>query len=226
MKVVAETVDRRRCARRFRRRTTVAALALSRPRERRRRSRRLIRRTQNPTSPLPFRPRISPRIVGRRDLEPQPLDDLPRRAHLRGIRLGELAGSEPQAVLEPDAHVAAHRRRLRGDRQLVAAGAEHAPAVLVAEEPVGRALHVHDVLGMRADAAEDAEHALDEQRRLHDAAIEEMLGRVQVADVVALDLEARAVRRARGQDVLDVLERVLEDAVVGRLEILPLPVDA
>ena len=103
---------------------------------------------------------------------------------------------------------------MRGDRQLVAAGAEHAPPVLVAEQAVGGALHVRDVLGMRADAAEDAEHALDEERRLDDAAIEEVRSRVQVPDVVALDLEARAVRRARGQDVLDVRERVLEDAVV------------
>ena len=171
---------------------------------------------QNPTLSRPFSPRYLPRIVRRRDLEPQPLDDLPRRAHLRRVRLGELARSEPQAVLEPDAHVAAHRGRHRSDRQLVAAGAEHAPAVLVAEQAVGRALHVRDVVGMRADAAQDAEHALDEQRRLHDAAIEEVRRRVQVPDVVALDLEARAVVRARGQDVLDVLERVPEDALVGR----------
>jgi hypothetical protein len=85
---------------------------------------------------------------------------------------------------------------------------------LVAEQAIRGALHVRDVVGMRTDAAEDAEHALDEERRLDHAAVEESARRVEVADVVALDLEARAVVGARGQDVLDVLERVLEDPVV------------
>jgi hypothetical protein len=43
------------------------------------------------------------------------------------------------------------------------------------------------------------------------ATLEEMVRRIEVADVVALDLEARAVVRARGQDVLDILERVAKD---------------
>jgi hypothetical protein len=67
---------------------------------------------------------------------------------------------------------------------------------------------------MRADAAEDAEHRLDEERRLDEAAVGEVRERVEMADVVALDLEARAVLGAGRQDVLDVLEGVLEDAVV------------
>src|SRR3712207_8792906 len=46
-------------------------------------------------------------------------------------------------------HVAAHGRRDRGDRHLVAPGAEHRPAVLVAEQAVGRALHHQHVLVMR-----------------------------------------------------------------------------
>src|SRR6185503_11283077 len=77
----------------------------------------------------------------------------------------------------------------------------------------------------RADAAEDPEHALDEKRRLDDAAIEEMRGGVEVPDVVALDLEARAIAGARSEDVLDVLERVLEDAVLRSREIGPLPIE-
>ena len=56
--------------------------------------------------------------------------------------------------------------------------------------------------------------------------VEEVMRRVQVPDVVALDLEARAVVGARGQDVLDVLERVAEDAVVGRPQVVALPVEA
>ena len=65
---------------------------------------------------------------------------------------------------------------------------------------------MRDVLGMGADAAEDAEHALHEERRLDQAAIGEMGERVEMADVVALDLEARAVLGAGRQDVFDVAE--------------------
>ena len=76
---------------------------------------------------------------------------------------------------------------------LVAAGAEDRPVVVVAEQAVGGALHVQQVLGVGADAAEDAEDRLHEQRRLDQPALEEVGEVVEVADVVALELEARAV---------------------------------
>ena len=77
---------------------------------------------------------------------------------------------------------------------------------------------------MRADAAEEAEDRLDEERRLDQPAVDEMRQRVEMADVVALDFEARAVLGAGGEDVGDVLEGVLEDAVVRAFEIGALPV--
>src|SRR3982750_3932871 len=94
----------------------------------------------------------------------------------------------------------------------------------MAEEAIRGAPHVRHVLGMRADAPENAEYRLDEERRLHEPAVGEVAQRVEMADVVALDLEARVVRAARFEDVLDVLERVLEDALVGAGEVRPLPV--
>ena len=57
---------------------------------------------------------------------------------------------------------------------------------------------------MRADAAANTEHGLDEQRRREQAAIHEMRERVQMADIVALELEPGAVAGARPQDVGDV----------------------
>src|SRR5947207_8097598 len=77
------------------------------------------------------------RLIRRRDFQSQPLDDLARLGDLRGIRLGELAGADPQRVLKADAYVAAHRGCHRGDLHLVAARAEHGPVIiLAAEEPV------------------------------------------------------------------------------------------
>src|SRR5450755_4005826 len=110
------------------------------------------------------------------DDETHSLDDLPHGADLRGVRLRELAGSEPQAVLQADAYVAAHRRRHGRDRQLVPSRAQHAPPVLVAEQAIRRAFHVRDIVRVRTDAAQNPEYALDEKRRLDHAAVEEMSG--------------------------------------------------
>src|SRR6185312_11377129 len=86
----------------------------------------------------PLQPEDLARVVGRRDLEAQALDDLPHLADLLGIRGRELAGPDPYRILEADAHVAAHRGRHGGDRHLIATGAEHRPAiVLAAEQAVG-----------------------------------------------------------------------------------------
>ena len=76
-----------------------------------------------------------------------------------------------------------------------------------------------------ADAAQDAEDQLHEERRLDHAAIDEMREIVEVADVVAFVLEARAVLVAeRLDDALDVAKRVAEDVVVGAAEIAFLPI--
>ena len=48
----------------------------------------------------------------------------------------------------------------------------------------------------RRHAAQDAEDRLHEQRRLHQPAIEEMREVVEMADVVALELEPRAAALA------------------------------
>ena len=50
-----------------------------------------------------------------------------------------------------------------------------------------------DVFRMRADAAENAEYRLHEQWRRDQSAIEEMREVVQMADVIAFELETRAV---------------------------------
>ena len=83
---------------------------------------------------------------------------------------------------------------------------------------------MHHVLRIRADAAEDAEDRLHEERRLDELAVEEVGEIVEVADIVALELEAGAVGVAELlQDVFDVLEGVAENVVARVLEMLPLP---
>ena len=111
--------------------------------------------------------------------------------------LRQLAGPNPERFLQANPHIAAHRGSDGGDAHLVCTRAKHRPVVIVAEQPVRSAPHLQHVFGMRADAAENAEHRLHEDRRLDDTAIKEMLQGIQMADVVALDLEAGVVPRRR-----------------------------
>jgi hypothetical protein len=79
------------------------------------------------------------------------------------------------------------------------------------------------ILSMRADAAEDAEHGLHQEGRLDQPAVGEMSEVVKMANVVALELEARAVCRHRGHRELDIFEGVAKNQIAGALQVLPLP---
>ena len=110
-------------------------------------------------------------------------------------------------------------------RHLVPPGGQHRPRIIVAEQLVGGALHEHQIVDVGADAAEDAEDQLQEDRRLEPAFVDAMGEIVEVADVVAFVLELGAVALAEQLvDPLDVVERVAEDGVVGAAQIGLLPV--
>ena len=79
----------------------------------------------------------------------------------------------------------------------MAARCQNRPLVVVPEELVGNLAHVHQVFRIGADAPQNAEDGLHEQRRLHELAVEEVCQGVEVPDVIALELEARAVAFAQ-----------------------------
>src|SRR5829696_3528344 len=83
---------------------------------------------------------------------------------------------------------------------------------------------MQQILGVGADAAQYAEDGLDEDRWLHEAAIEEVRQVIEVPYVVALELEAGTVRAHRLQQALDVGEGITEDMSARHLEISRLPV--
>src|SRR5579871_1732741 len=76
---------------------------------------------------------------------------------------------------------------------------------------------------MRSNSAQDSENALHEERWLDDSAIGKVRQSVKMPNVIALDLEASAVRSTLRQNHLDVGEGVLEDSVSGSLEVLAFP---
>ena len=165
-------------------------------------------------------------LVRGRDLERQLAQDADDLRDLVGVRLRQLALRVVEAVLEADPHVAPHDRPDRDETRLVATGAENRPDVGVPEQAIRGPAHVQEVIGLGTDAAKDPEHRLHEQGRLDEAAVEEVGERVQVPDVVALELEAGAVLAQLADDLLDVLEGVLEDPAAGVLEEALLPVEA
>jgi hypothetical protein len=96
--------------------------------------------------------------------------------------------------------------------------------VAVAEQLGGNGMHVHQVVEVCADAAEDSEDHLHEERRLDPPLVDEPGDVVEVPEVVALELELRAVALAELlHDVLDVGEGVLEDEVARHLQERRLP---
>src|SRR5258706_11567134 len=82
------------------------------------------------------------RLVGRGDGEAELLENAADLRHLVRVAPGEGALADPQAVLEADAHVAAHHRGLHRDVHLVAPAAQHPPEVIGAEQAIGGAPHV------------------------------------------------------------------------------------
>src|SRR5690606_14384470 len=78
---------------------------------------------------------------------------------------------------------------------------------------------------MRADTAKDSEHRLNEQRRLHQATIQEMLDIIEVSDVVALEFKGRIGSVAGLEGILDILEAGAENEIARGFEMLPLPIE-
>ena len=152
----------------------------------------------------------------------QDADDL---RHLLGVARGELALGQVEAVLEPHPNAAAEDRADRDQIGLVASRAEHRPVIVVAEQPVRGCLHVHQVLRIRSDAAEDAEDHLHEQRRPNDPPVQEVRercrgGRRRSTRIRSASPAAPSVCTTR----LDVLEGVAEDVVPRHLQVARLPV--
>src|SRR6185295_19727110 len=95
-------------------------------------------------------------------------------AHLVGITLGELARANVDAVLQPDADVAAHAGADSGEVDLVPASRQDRPLVVLAKQTVRRSAHMHQIFRIRSDAAQHAEYRLHEERRFEQLAVYEM----------------------------------------------------
>src|SRR5262249_31783327 len=120
-----------------------------------------------------------PRLVRRRNIKRQLVQDRADLGDLSGITLGELALAQVDAVLESNSAMSTHDRAHRHQSHLMPPGAENGPVIAVAEQMVRSAAHVHQVLGIGSDAAEDPENGLYQHRRLNEAAIDKMRQVVQ-----------------------------------------------
>ena len=102
-----------------------------------------------------------------RDFKGEILDDPPppHLGNLIGIRLGEFALGNMESVLQADADVPAHHRAHGDESHLMFADGQNRPAIVGAEQLVRGPAHVHQVLVVRPDAAENVEDSLDEEQR-------------------------------------------------------------
>src|SRR3546814_3475643 len=87
------------------------------------------------------------------------------------VAFGQFAGTTPKRVLQSHADIASHGCCPGDNAHLPRARTEHRPFILIAEESVGGALHVHDIVGMAADPAQNAEAGLNEERCFHQSTV-------------------------------------------------------
>src|SRR5690606_16538061 len=109
---------------------------------------------------------------------------------LIGVGLRQLPLPDIDGIFQTDADMSAHHGPHGTERHLVAPRSENGPLVIIAEELVGNPAHMHQVLGIRAYAAQNAEDTLHEERRLDQLAVEKVREVVEVSDIIALELEA------------------------------------
>ena len=77
---------------------------------------------------------------------------------------------------------------------------------------------------VRARNAKDAEDELRKKRRCDEPAVQQVGERVEMADVVALELEPGAVLSEAREDLLDVGKRVAKDEAAAGFEVGTFPV--
>ena len=161
---------------------------------------------------------------GCRDLQRKLGQDSANLADLVGVGFGEFPFAEVEVVFEADSHVASHDRAGGDEVGLMLSGRENRPDVVVSEELVGDAAHVQQIFGVAADASQDAEDRLHEERRLGQTTIDKVGQVVEMPDVVALKLEPRPAASAEFfENRFDVGKRVLEDEVASPFEVLWFP---
>jgi hypothetical protein len=150
-----------------------------------------------------------PRLVRRRDVVAQHLDDLARLLDQRRVARRHLALLQIDVVLEPHARMAAEQYGLRHHGELMQRNAEGEPR-RVRRQQVS---HIGHGLGRRRLAPGYAEADLKHPGRLDEAVLDEALGEQQMAGLEHFQLGRHAGGRDRGRHRLQVLWRVDEDAV-------------
>src|SRR3546814_11603083 len=94
---------------------------------------------------------------------------------------GELTRPDPEAVLQPDADMAAHAGRHGGHPHLVGAGRQDRPVIIRSKKAVGRALQVPNIVRLGADAPQASQAGLDEKRGPNEALSPEIITPIEFA---------------------------------------------
>src|SRR3954470_14274367 len=110
-----------------------------------------------------LQPEHPARLVRRGDLQRELAQDTGDLLDLLRVALSEHPPREINTVFQAHANASSEYRALHHKRYLMPSRSQYRPDVVVPEQPICGTLHVHQVLGMGPDAAEDAEDRLHEQ---------------------------------------------------------------
>ena len=154
----------------------------------------------------PFRARRLRASSGVAHMQPKVFDDASDLADLLSVGFREFTGTYVDRVLQSDAQVPPQHCRLCGEGHLVdVPAAQYGPfVVFCAEQLVGSMMHMRQMRWIRAHPSENTEYHLDKERRPHQPLVHKPGKVMEVANIVALKLESRAV------PVSKLFQRVLD----------------
>ncbi len=104
-----------------------------------------------------------PRFVRRCDFQRELVKHARYLDNLIRITSRKLASFDIQAVLKPHADVSSHKSRLCCHRHLMAARSKNGPDVVSTEKTVRGTSHEYNVVRLRPNSAQDAEHTLNKE---------------------------------------------------------------
>ena len=96
-----------------------------------------------------------PRLIRGGDLRAEIFDDASNLLNLFGVGSRQVSPPDKERILKSNAHVAAHLGRCGGQGHLCCTRPQNAPAIPIAEEPVGGTLEKHEVVDLGTDSAEE-----------------------------------------------------------------------
>src|SRR5690606_8575030 len=159
-------------------------------------------------SASPFQVQHLARFIGCSRFQRQFAQDADDLFNLFGVAFGEFALPDIDAVFQPDTDMSAHDGIVGGYAHLVPSRRQHRHVIVVAKQLVSSLTEMQNMLDLWLNTAQYAKHPLHKQRPFDQAFVAKVGEIVEMPDIVAFELEARAIVHQRAHTVIDLLEGI------------------